>query len=124
MGRKANPVEVKTCEKCGKEHTRPKSKYCSNQCGLTARWTEARKKVQSVAMKKYKQTDEGEENTHHIRKDAKVPLPVVHPDQPHLNRNQFVAGDELWTVVDGSDEDGRFESNWDHAIITFYDDKD
>ena len=122
--KKAQPTEKeKVCPKCGKTFTTDKrNRFCSNKCAKTRIWTEARKALQSLKTRRWKQTDEGEENTHHIRKDAEVALPVVSPSQPHLNRNQFVAGDELWTVVDGSDEDGLFEASWDHAIDTFYDD--
>ena len=105
MGRKAKPVEIKTCEKCGEEHTRPKSKYCSNECGLTARWTDKRKREHSVTMKKYKQTDRGEDNTYNIRKDRQVPLPVVHPDDPGLEGNAFSDGEVLWYPDESDDND-------------------
>lgn len=122
--KKTQPSEKeKVCPKCNKTFkTTKRNRYCSNKCAKTRIWTEARKALQSLKTRRWKQTDAGEDNSFNIRKDAKAPLPVVSPNQPHLNRNQFRADGVIWTVVDGSDEDGLFEANWDHAIDTFYDD--
>ena len=109
--KKTQPSEKeKVCPKCGKTFkTIKRIRFCSNKCAKARIWTKIRKKHQSIKIRLWKQTDEGEDNTFNIRKDAKAPLPVVHPDQPHLNRNQFRADGYIWTVVDGSDPiDGRF----------------
>ena len=109
MGRPAKPIEVKSCLNCGGEHTRQRSNYCSNKCGYKSQWDDKRKRHQSNEIKKWKQTDEGEDNSFTILKNKKIPPTIPDPNAPHLNRNQFRADGCIWTVVDGSDpEDGRF----------------
>lgn len=108
-GRKPKPIVEKECVRCGAKHTRKRSKFCSTKCGNARVWSAARKAIQSIKIRLWKQTDEGEDNSYNIRKDKRELPPIVHTDDPYLNRNQFRADGHIWTVADGSDpEDGRF----------------
>ena len=111
MGRPCKPPVEKTCPKCGiKFETKSRREYCSNKCAKARDWTDEKKREQSKKIRKWKQTNAGEDNSYQIRKDKWNPPPVVHPDDPHLERNQFVAGEELWTVVEGwnHEDDGCY----------------
>ena len=109
--KKAQPSEKeKVCPKCGKTFkTIKRIRFCSSKCAKARIWKEARKALQSIKIRKWKETDEGEDNSYNIRKDKRELPPIIHTDDPYLNRNQFRADGHIWTVADGSDpEDGRF----------------
>ncbi|MCY4039532.1 MAG: hypothetical protein OXF09_08730 [Hyphomicrobiales bacterium] len=107
MGRPCKPPVEKTCPKCGaKFETKSRNQYCSSKCAKTREKTAEQRREHSIKIRKWKQSDAGEDNSYQIRKNKWQPPPIVHPDDPHLEKNQFVAGEELWTVAEECNHDG------------------
>ena len=98
MGRKAKPVEIKTCPKCGAEHTKPRSKYCSAKCGNSRIWTPLQKLAKSIAKRKaiMADTDKAEEERNRILKNKKIPPTIPSPYARRLEMHEESDGEVLW----------------------------
>ena len=98
------PVE-KVCPKCKTTFTtdRPRQ-FCNLKCSQSRKWSPEQKQAKSIAKRKaiMADTDEAEEERLRVLKNKRIPPPIVHPDDG-LQPDQFVAGDELWTEVEGRD---------------------
>ena len=90
----------KICPRCGKKFTAKRNRYCSSKCAKTREWTDEKKRGQSLKIRIWKQTDEGEDNSYNIRKD-KVALPTVPHPERRLKSGQFSDGEVLWNIVPG-----------------------
>lgn len=97
MAKKPKPPVEKECPKCGIKHTRERSKYCSTKCGNSRVWTDEKKREQSLKIRRWKQTDEGEDNSFNILKNKKIPPTIPHPEK-RLGPGQFSDGEDLWTI--------------------------
>ena len=112
--KKAQPTEKeKVCPKCQNIFiTTGRNRFCSNKCAKTRERTVKQRREHSRKIRIWKHnTDEGEDNSFNILKNKKIPPTIPHPDQPVLERNQFVAGDELWNV-DESGTDWEAYYGW------------
>lgn len=111
MSRTIKEARKKTCPKCKKVFITDKPRrFCSPKCSQSRKWTPEQNHARSIAKRKalMADTDAAEEERERVRKNKRHPPPVVHPDDPRLQPNQFVAGDELWVEVE----------NWE-SIVSF-----
>ena len=96
----------KTCENCGKKHTK-RGRFCSRECSTVAsrgrKWTKEQKEAVSVGLSKWHKTsDTAEVAAHNFISQGrnKTPDPIAPPVRPPLADNQFVAGGDVWTECD------------------------
>ena len=62
---------MKTCPKCGTEHTKPGT-FCSRACANSRQWTTEHKKIFSIRQKEYMAREESEE--HRAKRSLQVQL--------------------------------------------------
>jgi len=87
----------KVCPTCSAKH-RKKGPFCSKVCSNKGRDDEYKEKMRDRMLN----TEEGQMrawNLNFDETDEPVP-PQEYKEKPSLNRGQFVAGGDLWTVVD------------------------
>ena len=87
----------KECPTCGTKH-RKKGPYCSKTCSNKDRDEEYKQKMRERML----YTEKGQETTWNLNwDDTDEPVaPQIYRDQPSLQRGQFAAGGDIWTVVD------------------------
>ena len=115
MGRRLKEPVIRECERCGEKFMTDSStrRFCSTKCSFFRMMTPERKRQNSIARTKFLlgDTDEAEEARLRIRKNLKVPPDIPHPDKRVLEKNEFVAGDELWEI-DGRGIDWERYYGW------------
>ncbi len=96
----------KTCENCGKTHTK-RGRFCSRECSIVASrgrtWTKEQKSAVSDGLKQWHATSETAEVAAHnfiSQGKHKTPDPVAPPVRAPIADNQFIAGGDLWTECD------------------------
>lgn len=84
----------KVCPTCGTKH-RKKGQYCSKACSNKGRDEEYRQKMREKML----YTDEGQQRVWNLTwgEDHE---PILPQSGRGLNRDQFVSGGDIWTVVD------------------------
>ena len=86
----------KVCPTCGTKH-RKKGPFCSKVCSNKGRDEEYRQKMRETML----YTESGQQRTWDLNFDeTDEPVAPQIPKGPTINRNQFVAGGDIWTVVD------------------------
>ena len=96
----------KTCENCGKKHTK-RGRFCSRECSDIAnkgrKWTKEQKDAVSAGLTKWHATSDTAAVAAHNFISAgrnKEPDPIAPPVRVPLENNQFVADGCVWTDCD------------------------